>query len=324
MPNYHRRNEKAQYGSPGPWVHVHIRINLFTFEEWPSQEPASFEDLSLGEEQSLSTVTNLSWSEPGLAKHRRSVLTVLTSNLVLSLWESASDPRESSSWRRILVVNNILREYFTTPGTSDGTIRKRKRIRAAAWAHGSRLLFSKDNSHILAVTNDYREVAFLRIRMLYDLRDPCDQKLQVEILLCLSDLSKSKLESDPTIELQNIAQHGPANSERRKILMSRRVAGSIHRLDHDVTWSPWKDVDGTIQAMITCRNHSSVRHYLLHYEGPRLEKVEHHDEPSSDGPIIWISVCDDGNMLAVVLTLTVHRVMPVGMHLYAVHVTPLK
>ena len=238
-----------------------------------------------------------------------------------------SDPGEASSWRRILVVNNVLWKSFTTSGASERIIRKRRRIRAAAWAHGSRHSFWGDYCYILAVTNDYREVIFLRFRKPFDARDPYNQELQVEMLLCLSDLSESRLQRGPTVELQGIAQQGPVDSEQWKSLTSMRMASSTYqRIKHDITWSPWEDVDGIIQAMITCRNNGSVRHYLLHYnhEGPGLEKVEHHDEPFSDGPIIWISVCDHGNMLAVVSALTVRRVMAIGIHSYAVQVTPLK
>ena len=326
VPNHRRRNGKTQYGSPGPWVHVHIRINLFTFEEWPLQDPASFKDLSIGEEQSSSTVTNVSWSEPGLAKHCRSVLTVLTSNLVLSLWESVSDPGEASSWRRVLVVNNALWEYFTTSGASEGAIRKGKRIRAAAWAHGSKISSRQEYGHILAVTNDCREVILLRIRGPYDAHNRCDQKLQVEILLCLGDLSESRLQSDPTVEFHDSAHQAPPNSGRRERSILKRVAGSVQQLNQDIIWSPLEDVNGTIQTMITHRNNGLLQHYLLQYnrEGHRLEKLEHHDEPFSDGPIIWIGVSDHGHTLAMVPTLTVYRVMAMGMFLYVVHVTPLR
>ena len=113
-----------QDGSPEPWRHLRITVSSFTFQEWPWQEPASFKDLSIGEEQARATVTALSWSPPGLAKYRRSVLAVLTSNLILSLWASNGNPTDLDSWERILVVNKAL-----SPRT-----RLQQRIRSMAWA----------------------------------------------------------------------------------------------------------------------------------------------------------------------------------------------
>ena len=111
-------------GSPVTWVHVRITVSEFTSEEWPWQEQASFKDMSIGEEQARATVTSLAWSPPGLAKHRRSVLAVLTSNLILSLWASNSDPSDLNSWGRILVVNKVL--------PSESCFQQR--IRSMAWA----------------------------------------------------------------------------------------------------------------------------------------------------------------------------------------------
>ena len=142
------------------------------------QEPDSFEHFSIGEELSLSTVTALSWSAPGLGTHRRSVLAVLTSNLVLSIWESKSDPREQESWERVLVINHSLRDYFSSHdgniNTSDGrrcSLRQRTRIRAFVWAeplrwegnHGHPSYQSKWGIFLLAVTNENGEIIILRI-----------------------------------------------------------------------------------------------------------------------------------------------------------------
>ena len=113
-----------QNGSPEPWTHLRVTVSRFTTEEWPRQEQASFRDMSIGEEQARATVTALAWSPPGLAKHRRSVLAVLTSNLILSFWASDSTPADLDSWKRISVVNKVL---------SSGS-RLQQRIRTMAWA----------------------------------------------------------------------------------------------------------------------------------------------------------------------------------------------
>lgn len=113
-----------QHGGLEPWTHVRITVSSFTFTEWPWQEPASFNDMSIGEEQARATVTALAWSPAGLATHRRSVLAVLTSNLILSFWASNADPSDANSWERVLVVNKALR-----PGS-----RLQQRIRSMAWS----------------------------------------------------------------------------------------------------------------------------------------------------------------------------------------------
>lgn len=113
-----------QNDSAEPWTHVRITVSNFTIEEWPLQESASFREMSIGEEQARATVTALAWSPPGLAKHRRSVLAILTSNLVLSLWASDSNPFDPNSWKRIVVVNKAL----------SSRSRLQRRIRSMAWA----------------------------------------------------------------------------------------------------------------------------------------------------------------------------------------------
>ena len=113
-----------QIGSPEPWTHLRLTVSKFTTEEWPHQEQASFRDMSIGEEQARATVTALAWSPPGLAKHRRSVLAVLTSNLILSLWACDSSPADLGSWKRVLVVNKVL----------SSESRLEQRIRSMAWA----------------------------------------------------------------------------------------------------------------------------------------------------------------------------------------------
>ena len=115
-----------------PWKHVRFHVNRFTIDEWPWPEPASFKDLSIGEEQSLVTVSALAWSPCGLAKHRRSVLAVLTSNLLLSLWTSYADPADPESWTRVMIVNDFLiPEHVSSPQKQS---RASQRVRSMAWA----------------------------------------------------------------------------------------------------------------------------------------------------------------------------------------------
>ena len=152
-----------------PWKHVRFQVNRFTLDEWPWQEPASFKDMSIGEEQALVTVSALAWSPCGLAKHRRSVLVVLTSNLLLSLWTPYADPTDPECWERVMIVN-----YFLIPenvSTPQKQSRTSQRIRSMAWApiypeHAERQTpFStrKWGVFLMAITDDENGVYFVNL-----------------------------------------------------------------------------------------------------------------------------------------------------------------
>ncbi|KAL9044239.1 MAG: hypothetical protein Q9214_002608 [Letrouitia sp. 1 TL-2023] len=96
------------FDSSDQWTKAEFRVDNFTTQEWPVQELAPLNDFSIGQEQSLSNVTHLSWSPAGYTKNRLPILAVLTSNCVLSLWASNSDPYNSTTWERVLVVNNVI------------------------------------------------------------------------------------------------------------------------------------------------------------------------------------------------------------------------
>ena len=150
-----------QNGGPEPWTHVRITASNFTTGEWPRQEQASFKEMSIGEEQARATVTALAWSPPGLAKHRRSVLAVLTSNLILSLWASDSNPTDLDSWKRVLIVNKVL----------SSESRLQQRIRSIAWAPTNpqhvdrRATFSrrKWGIYLLAIADDSNGLYILEV-----------------------------------------------------------------------------------------------------------------------------------------------------------------
>ena len=89
------------------WISVQIRINVFSRDEWPEKYLLDTENCSIGEEESLITVIALAWSPLGLAKHKRPLLAVLTSNHLLSLWASTSEMAVASSWERVFIINWI-------------------------------------------------------------------------------------------------------------------------------------------------------------------------------------------------------------------------
>lgn len=151
------------------WHSARIRTNIFTQREWPDQDPADSHSFSIGEEQSLSMVVGLAWSPPGFGPHRRSVLAVLTSNHVLSLWESKGTIGE---WSRVVVVNQSLGDYFGwVEGAGEDVYREKRRIRAFAWSSpyripetsAGRAFRSKWGVLYIAVANDDEVVTILRI-----------------------------------------------------------------------------------------------------------------------------------------------------------------
>lgn len=134
--------------------------------------PQPGDTFSLGEEQSSSHVLALAWSHHRLARYSRHVLAVLTSNLVLSLWELVDG---YSKWMRTVVVNNALREAFGLSLRGKGSILQRKmHVRCFCWSpkcdeddyhedalHGHQAY--RDMS-LLAVANDMNDITLIRVR----------------------------------------------------------------------------------------------------------------------------------------------------------------
>lgn len=154
------------------WDSTRIRTNVFEQQEWPDQILAPSHNFSLGEEQSVSTVVGLAWSPAGIGLHRRNVLAVLTSNHVLSLWESNGTVGD---WTRVLVVNHPLDEYIRNRDEAGENVkREKRRIRAFAWSplyrsiegENYRLLTSKWGVLHLAVANDDEDVIIFRVSKL--------------------------------------------------------------------------------------------------------------------------------------------------------------
>ncbi len=141
------------------WHTETLLVNQFRQDEWPHQDLAPLRDLSLGEEQSESFVVSLAWSPPGLGLHKRSVLAILTSNLVLSLWESNGMP---GSWRRTHIVN-------PNPSESDagsaGFKRRSQRIRAFVWLPALKYpSTSKWGTHWLLIVDDNNILTCLHVQ----------------------------------------------------------------------------------------------------------------------------------------------------------------
>lgn len=154
-------------------------MNTFTYDEWPVHDPESFDDFSIGEEQSNCTVIALHWSPTGLGKHRRPVLAVHTSNLLVSFWQFGSDPSDGASWQRVLVVNNAVKRSLEKRCQSENLLPqnqncRRLRFRAIAWtpkacqrSENQNQTESRRGVFLLAVTNDSAEILILSVTSPY-------------------------------------------------------------------------------------------------------------------------------------------------------------
>ncbi|CRG83515.1 1,4-alpha-glucan branching enzyme GlgB [Talaromyces islandicus] len=162
-----------------PWTSTKIRTNVFTHREWEVSWPSNRDDFSIGAEQSLSTVAALAWSPQGLGKHRRCVLAVLTSNLVLSLYEADGQRR---TWSRVAIVNDAVEAYFRvaekkkknheSSARNLQNLQRKGRVRAFAWCSP----LKSENGHddhgngsvrwgeqVLAVATDDNDVVLVQV-----------------------------------------------------------------------------------------------------------------------------------------------------------------
>ncbi|MCJ1284681.1 hypothetical protein MMC26_004017 [Xylographa opegraphella] len=201
------------------WKIVCVLANHFSFKEWSAQEPASLDAFSIGEEQSASAVAAIAWSPSGFAKHRRCVLTVLTSNLLLSLWDQGPDPSEALSWSRTTIINEYLQAYFNFDDASPDLVRKRRRIRTMCWAKE----LPKDvqavqaYGELIAVLNDNHEIIVVSVSSPY---------------ICKQEGWSAEVLSHSSII---------TNSQNR------------HSSDHEIMWSSWATKSDTVDALLSCK-----------------------------------------------------------------------
>lgn len=145
------------------WSQSSLRVDIFTHEEHAQPKLAPISKLSLGEEQLDSIVVALAWSPPGLGLHSRAVLAVLTSNSLLSIWETNGLQR---GWRRSCIVNHHLPTLKQDDSfqTALSPSRQYLRIRSFAWSdpfiHTTQ---PKWGSHFLALVDDDNNLFFCRI-----------------------------------------------------------------------------------------------------------------------------------------------------------------
>lgn len=135
-----------------PWDSIIHRINYFTADEAPINDPISFPNWSLGEELSLRHIIALDWSPPGLAAFGTCALAVLHSNHVLTLWHCEGRPEKKDKWTRNLCLTTAVRAFYdASPVASDDDLdttakleakQVRYRVRAYAWLPPLRKIYS--------------------------------------------------------------------------------------------------------------------------------------------------------------------------------------
>ncbi|GAD92917.1 hypothetical protein ANI_1_474054 [Paecilomyces variotii No. 5] len=171
LPNTQR--DRSGAGITGPWEFTRLRANVFTNTEWPTTHPADRDSFSIGAEQSISTVAGIKWSHPGLEKHRRSILAVLTANLLLSFYDSGG---VRNKWSRVFIVNNALKTHFSLTISDKRLIVRKSKIRSFAWCpplkpqkqqQGLSAFLEPPASRwgvqILAMANDVNELIIARV-----------------------------------------------------------------------------------------------------------------------------------------------------------------
>lgn len=133
------------------WKVESLRVNLFSEQEWPHRKLAPISRMSVGEELSDSHVVSARYSPSGVGIHRRAVLTVLTSNLLLSIWETDGS---NQGWRRTCVVNHFLEDDHAATTF---------RIRAFEWLPTLTEPSTKWGDQFMVVVDDADRMYCLRI-----------------------------------------------------------------------------------------------------------------------------------------------------------------
>ena len=259
------------------WDTTRFRTNDFTQAELPEKEVVSFESSSIGEEQSAQYNSAVAWSPPGLSRHRRCAIGLLSTGHILSIWAARGNILDEDSWERVLVINNILAAHNVGDYQIEGVdaqdteeIRQlRNRVRSFSWAHPLRV--SPENPQrpgedtiwlsklreiiLLTIANEYNEVILLQVS------SACIGKALKQDLWTAKILLWESLAKPPAyVRLQ-----GPKATLNRPWRFFRKL--SI---------SPWTSQDQDHCALLGYISNGNVRIRQL-----RIESVEG-DQPLSE------------------------------------------
>ena len=199
--------------------------------------------MSIGEEQSDSTVTAIAWSPRGLARHGRPALAVLTTNHLLSLWASAPAIEDHSTWKRVLVANDF---------SSNAP-----RICSMAWApslpplkRNTARWQRKPGVQILAIALDSGGIQFLRISSPFTTESgewQCERLCEM--------VSNSEDSWDTCSGLSD-----PISLTRRsRYSLFGSAMGTSHLIE-SINLSPWTVRDNVLETIVTFRARGGASH----------------------------------------------------------------
>ncbi|KAF1979674.1 hypothetical protein BU23DRAFT_523084 [Bimuria novae-zelandiae CBS 107.79] len=288
------------------WHHIPLPVSWFTLEELPDKYAAPLANYSIGEEVSTSAPISIAWSSPGIAKHRRCALGVLTSSLMLSVWASEGKVDDATSWKRKFVMNDALAVYFSGNVSEVESslvddvaekMRLRTRIRCFAWApplpspnasaiFGTQIAWSQP---IVAVTNDDNQIAFVALdspATALDHEDPWSG----EVLNHISITPDSESITKNPITFDEIMQQ------------QRHIS--------QMAWSPWTTHGDWQHSVLVYATNDDVRARVITYSGETIgignDEIVYTDiHPRYAGPMKWSPKVEDGDKLMLaIFTLT--------------------
>ena len=234
------------------WQQLKIQTSIFTHVELPLIDSLPSSHFSLGEEQTYSDIASLAWSPPGISRHKRCALAILTSNHVLSLWSSRSNPAQPESWERVLIVNHAVvepnsQDAFVHGEDSTGTDQDARlpwRIRSFAWGP---VISSPHRFH----TNDGRDIEIMVDRFFVAVTNDAGELVVLEI-----ESPQQVLVDRARKWVSHVVFRVLISSQPHRNPKAGDINADIFRQGSfatDVAWRKWKsypDADETIDASI--------------------------------------------------------------------------
>lgn len=243
---------------PGPkgewWNTAIVRVHGFTLHELPFTEPLSNAGMAIGEDLSTRQAIAAKWSAPGLGRHRRCALAVLTANHVLSIWTADKESDTNDSWSRKVLVNDTIRDYYRRHEAEDNARNEdarqkaekrqiQQRIRSFGWSPPLRKETDTDKlseyvdwgQHFLAVATEGGDIFVLRVQSPHEGLDREQPEWRVEVALTFSvkDAVGPAGVSDSAAEASLDAEQAPIIA------------------DH-MSWGTWRWQSATTSGGIAC------------------------------------------------------------------------
>ena len=240
------------------------------------------------------------------------MLAVLTSNLLVSLWEPLSTPTESTSWYRSCVLNHALHEHRHNVSGNEFPSRRQARIRAVTWCcEPPKVDGCWKRLHLLAVANDDGDLYLLRLNRTHKPR-----RLVAQVLLLLPTNDFPRLPADhteyesewPLIDdgrqfVMDSTQQKASSKRKRETTETQKIRRARNDITHTLAWSPWHNNDKVFQSILVYRHAGLEFRQRLACSYPdvasqgngirfgKLRLIPHGgasvQETVADGPIIW-------------------------------------